>query len=102
MNLELKPRSTAKELSQLKDLLEGLKLIQELQEQDDFGKDVPIHITKKPEDAMRDFMGHVARHWHDFMIASDRYFLEEIPLDIIITHPIVRITYKPLFVLSFS
>jgi len=97
--LELKPRSTAKELTVLRELLKGLELVRELQEQDDLTMEIPTHVTRNAKGVVRDFMGYVARFWRDTMISNGKFALDEVPLDIVITHPAVCLAYVASFVL---
>jgi len=87
--LELKPRSTIKELNVLRELLKGLKLVQELQEEDDLENGMPMHVTKNARGVIRDFIGHIGRYWRETMISNGKFVLDEVSLDIVITHPAV-------------
>lgn len=87
--LELRPRSTTKELTVLRELVKGLKLVQELQEQDDIQKEIPMHVTRNARGVVRDFIGQVGRYWREYMISQGKFVLDEVPLDIVITHPAV-------------
>ena len=87
--LELRPRSTVKELSVLRELVKGLKLVQELEEQDDLDEGIPMHVTKNAKAVVRDYISHVGRHWHKSMGAEGKFALDEVHLDIVITHPAV-------------
>lgn len=91
--LELEPQSTETELLQLKELTKGLDLLRELRENQLAGtmKDVPQHITKSAEDVVRDFLSKVAREWYKYMKSQNEYTLENLELDLVITHPAVSL-----------
>ena len=87
--LELRPRHTIKELAVLRELLKGLKLVKELQDQDDLERGIPVHVTTKAKGVIRDFIGYIGRYWRENMISNGKFVLDEVPLDIVITHPAV-------------
>ncbi|KUJ12158.1 uncharacterized protein LY89DRAFT_688619 [Mollisia scopiformis] len=87
--LELEPQSTKAELDQLRELTKGLDLLRELRESKNEGlmTDVPQHITKSAEDIVRDFLTKVSRVWYKHMKSQNQFVLEQVPLDLVITHP---------------
>jgi hypothetical protein len=87
--LELRPRSTVKELAVLRELLNGLKLMKELQEEDDLGKEIPVHVIRNAKGVIRDFIDRIGRYWRENMISNGKFALNEVPLDLVITHPAV-------------
>jgi hypothetical protein len=90
--LELQPQDTKTELSQLKELTKGLDLLRQLRRNEEEGvwDDVPQHITKSAEDVVRDFLTKVSRVWYQHMKSqNNQYVLEQVPLDLVITHPAV-------------
>lgn len=90
--LDIGPRTTTRELEVLRDLVTGLDLVNKLHrtEQDFRANDVPQHLSKDSSDVIRDYLGKVARKWYQSMkTGPGRNALDNVPLDIVITHPAV-------------
>lgn len=89
--MDLEPQSTIKELEVVRELVKGLDLLKELQTNEDAAlrNDIPRHISKDSTDVVRDYLGKVAREWALYMRNQGRHVLENVPLDIVITHPVV-------------
>ncbi|KAF4625147.1 hypothetical protein G7Y89_g13022 [Cudoniella acicularis] len=87
--LELEPRTAEQELGVVRELMKGLDLISKLRVNEDAAatSDIPHHISKSSEDVVRDYMTKIAREWYQHMRSVGRYTLENVPLDIVITHP---------------
>jgi hypothetical protein len=95
--LELEPRTTVRELEVLRELVNGLDLINELRADKNAANtnNIPRHISKDAGDIVRDYLSKVAREWYLYMKGLGRYTLDTVPLDIIITHPAVRLPLLP-------
>ena len=90
--LELEQCSASKELDILRDLVDGLDLLNELRVDESTSLDkIPRHIYKDAQEVVKDFLGKVAREWFLYIKGRGRYTLETVPLDIVITHPTVGI-----------
>jgi hypothetical protein len=89
--LELMPHSPAKQLEVLRELLDGLNLLKGFQQHDELENEVPKHFIKNAVDVIQDYLYRVATEWHGHMRAEGRGTLHELDLDIVITHPIVRL-----------
>jgi hypothetical protein len=89
--LELEPMGPKQELDKLEQLVQGLELIQMLHSSDDFALEngVPQHLTKEPEDVVRDFLGEIAREWYGDMLSKSRFLFQNVRVDLVITHPAV-------------
>jgi hypothetical protein len=87
--LELKPRATLKELEVLRELLEGLNLIDNLRANNNAASmnEIPRHLPKDAGDIVRDYLIEVAREWYLYIRANFRNALAAVPLDVVITHP---------------
>ncbi|KAI0127153.1 hypothetical protein BJ170DRAFT_363890 [Xylariales sp. AK1849] len=87
--LELEPRTGLAELKQLRELTKGLGLVDKLVASDDMiiKNDVPRHVSKAPEDVLRDYLGQVIREWYMHMKSLGRHTLDNVPLDVVVTHP---------------
>lgn len=94
--MDLEPRTAGKELKVVRDLLNGLDLMRKLQQDKDavIRNDVPRYITKRSEDIVQDYLTKVFMEWYKYMRGEGQYTLEQIPLDIIITHPSVGVKDK--------
>lgn len=90
--LDLEPRTAARELEVLRELMKGLELIKKFRAGGNTAStnDVPRHISKDAGDVVRDYLTKVAREWYQYMRSQGRYTLDNVPLDIVITHPAVR------------
>lgn len=97
--LELRPRSTSKELIVLRELLKGLQLVQQLQEQDDLEQPIPTHVTRNARGVVRDFFEYIGRYWRGNLKKGGKFALDEVPLDIVLTHPAV---WSPFFIGMFG
>jgi hypothetical protein len=90
--LDLEPKTGLKELEQLRELAKGLGLVDQLLTSDEdvaIRNDVPRHITKAPEDVLRDYLSKVVREWYMHMKAKGKHTLDNVTLDIVVTHPAV-------------
>lgn len=93
--LELEPRTIVRELEVLRDLLKGLDLLKELRTNEDAAikNDVPRYLPKDAGDVVREYLGKVAREWYEHMRAQGRYILDNVPIDIVLTHPAVNFPF---------
>jgi hypothetical protein len=91
--LELEPRTTVRELEALRELVRGLDLLKELRANENAANtnDIPRHISRDAGDIIRDYLGNVAKEWYQYMRSQGQHTLSSVPLDIVITHPAVRI-----------
>ena len=89
--LELEHRTASKELDHLGKLIKGLDLMNDLQRDENAGimNKIPRHLCKSAGDIVGDYLGKVAREWFLYMRSLGRYTLSNVPLDIVITHPVV-------------
>jgi hypothetical protein len=89
--LELEPRTAINELDVLRELTKGLDLIRELQNNEDAGimNEIPRHIARDSGDLVKDYLSKVTREWYQYMRSKGKHTLENVPLDIVITHPAV-------------
>jgi hypothetical protein len=87
--LEFEHRTIGEELEVLRELIKGLDLVKELQENEDAAimNNVPRHISKSAEDIVRDYLGKVSREWYQYMTRKGKYTLKNVSLDIVLTHP---------------
>ncbi|KAF2866044.1 hypothetical protein BDV95DRAFT_584773 [Massariosphaeria phaeospora] len=78
------------ELKVLRDLMEGLDFMSGLKKSNGQAGliDVPEHLTKSPEDVITDYLTKVSREWYRLISAEATHLLENIPLDIVMTHPV--------------
>lgn len=83
--LELMPRSPAKELAVLRNLLNGGKLLENL---NDLEREVPKHLTRSANEVIQDFLSRVVKEWQQYMKANAHEVLSEMPLDIVVTYPV--------------
>jgi hypothetical protein len=86
--LELEPRPTVKELEILRDLVNGLNMVNECRT--DQKKEIPQHLTRDAGDIVRDYLSKISRTWWQHMSEDGQFTLKKVPLDIVITHPAVR------------
>jgi hypothetical protein len=95
--LKLEPSDLSGELKILQDTVKGLRLISELNNNGDLGifDSVPIHLTKTFGDVVSDYLSKVTRCWHDKMLATAKKMLSHVPLDVVVTHPAVRLKHFP-------
>jgi hypothetical protein len=93
--LELEPRTTVKELETLRELMNGLDLINELRSNKNAAitNDIPRHICKNPADIVRDYLCKVAKEWYLHIRGLGTCILDAVPLDIVVTHPTVCFTF---------
>lgn len=89
--LRLVPGTIAQELDILLEGVKGLDLAEKLLEIENAGSeaDVPVHLPKYPEDIVRDYLSEVTREWYRYMRSQARHALNQVPLDIVISHPAV-------------
>lgn len=99
--LELEQRTVVKELGVIRELLKGLDLVNELQANRNAGitNDIPRHISKDSGDIVMDYLSKVAREWYIYMRNQGRHILDNVPLDIVITHPAVGYSFYMLSLL---
>lgn len=93
--LELVPRKAVAELKVLADLVKGLELTNNIGHEandDDAAKEVPQHLTKTPEEILENYLSEVSREWYRDMVATSAYVFDNVPVDIVITHPVVGST----------
>ncbi|KAF2395573.1 hypothetical protein EJ06DRAFT_268430 [Trichodelitschia bisporula] len=83
--LELQGRSPLKELEKLLELTKGMRLANKLQEGSTL--DPPRHLARNDEDIIRDYLAKVARHWYRFVQSKQSHLLENVPVDVVVTHP---------------
>ncbi len=90
--MDPEPRTKLQEFGIVKELMKGLALISRIYEDEDAAirNEIPRHLTKGSEDIVRDYLTKLVRHWYNYMRAQGHHTLENVPLDIIITHPAVR------------
>jgi hypothetical protein len=91
--LELEPLGPKQELEKLKGLVEGLHLIHNLQANYRPGQElpeIPEHLTKEPEDVVRDYLTEVVDDWYGFISNDSTNLIHEVRVDLIMTHPAVR------------
>lgn len=93
--MELEPRAIVKELRVLRDLVQGLDLLNELRATRDLAinNDIPRYLPKDAWDVVREYLGKIAKEWYHYMRVNGRYTLENVPLDITITHPAVNLPF---------
>ncbi|KAI9786203.1 MAG: hypothetical protein M1839_007613 [Geoglossum umbratile] len=87
--LELEPRKTDEELDVLRELVKGLDLVNELRANKDAAimNEIPRHISKDSGDVVKDYLSRVTKEWYLFILGQGRHTLDQVPLDIVITHP---------------
>jgi len=98
--LELMPQSPGKELTLLRNLLEGLILLKKFQQSDELDSEMPKHLVKNASEVIRDYLDKVAKEWYGHMTGTGASTLRNIDLDIVVTHPIVRLPQEHLFLRS--
>jgi hypothetical protein len=90
--LELvRDRSPLEELHILRELVEGLPDINNLHDSKSEITQIPRHLSKTTEDIITYYLGHVAQEWTSLISAQGTQILSNIPVDIIVTHPAVRL-----------
>jgi len=58
--------------------------------------DLPRHLSKEPEDILKDYLEQVAEKTYEEIVSQvGRRFLEQTPVDIVVTHPAVSISSIP-------
>lgn len=90
--LELRSQSRAVELERLLDTTRNLPFSTRLLRGggDHVGGEVmtvPLHLGLAPVDIIADFLGHVARWWHDELQKKTPRIWENVPVDLMVTHP---------------
>jgi hypothetical protein len=95
--LELMPQSPTKELAVLQGLLGGLVLLKEFQKRNNLDNEIPKHLVKNASDVIQDYLYRIAREWHGYMTAEAAAALPNLDLDIVITHPVVRLPRRKAF-----
>jgi hypothetical protein len=87
--LELMPQSATRELEVLGNLLKGASLLQALHKSETLDGEVPIHLVKSSGEVIEDFLENVALHWHKSVTLNSDVVFDDVPLDIVISHPVV-------------
>jgi hypothetical protein len=87
--LALRSQSTINELESMKDLAMGLSKLSNL-ESGDVASEIR-YLCKTPQDIVADYLEYVSQVWEDSMRARAASALDEVPIDVVITHPAVRI-----------
>ncbi|KAF1808248.1 hypothetical protein P152DRAFT_485607 [Eremomyces bilateralis CBS 781.70] len=87
--LELMLQSPETELAVLRNLLKGLSLLQQFQESGNRDYELPKHLRKNAGEIIEDYLDKVAKEWRAHMMATAREALREVPLDIVVTHPLI-------------
>jgi hypothetical protein len=88
--LELvKGRLPLEELEALHELVDGLAEVTKLHTEGAETADIPRHLSKSAEDIIEFYLGHVAREWQDWVLREMKVVLDEVPVDIVVTHPAV-------------
>ena len=89
--LELPPRTTVRELHVLRELVKGLNLVNGLQSNDDAegSCEIPRHLSKDSGDIVMDYLSKVSEEWYLHMKSIGKNTLNNVPLEIVLTHPAV-------------
>ncbi|ORY17005.1 hypothetical protein BCR34DRAFT_611282, partial [Clohesyomyces aquaticus] len=84
--MQLTTREPIKELKVLADLINDMNLITALRH----GRhtEVPDHLRKSSEDVLEEYMEKVSREWYFHMTTGGIHMLDQVPLDMVITHPV--------------
>ncbi|KAK4206920.1 hypothetical protein QBC37DRAFT_406681 [Rhypophila decipiens] len=89
--LELRSQSREVELERLLDTVRSLpfstSLLREGGGGDSLGVNVPVHLGLAPLDIIADFLKKVARCWHDARLKDTQRLLQNVTLDLVVTHP---------------
>jgi len=85
--LELMPRNAASELETLQKLLEAQTLLNQVRSGGETGK----QLTRTAQDIITDFLTKLGREWLFWMREQGVNTLQEVPLDIVVTHPVVSL-----------
>jgi hypothetical protein len=93
--LELEPRTTVRELEVLRELVKGLDLVSELRTNENAANtnDIPRQISKDSGDIVMDYLREVAKEWFLYIRSQGRHTLDNVSLDIVVTHPAVRFPF---------
>ena len=75
----------------LRNLLKGLNLLEEFQQRDELDCEIPKHFVRNASEVIQDYLDKVAKEWYRHMAGTGTATLGNIDLDIVITHPIVRL-----------
>ena len=86
--LELEPRKRVSELKQLRETFKGLQLLGALHSDPATALE-NVHLGKDHGDIVADYLAKVARCWHDHFVSNLAATLHNVPIDIIVTHPVV-------------
>jgi hypothetical protein len=89
--LELETRSTTDELKTLQALMTGHPAIYNYTRDYNRHKHPPEHLCKSSEEIIRDYLRKVIKEWHESVMKNSKFALDRVPVDIVITHPVVRI-----------
>jgi len=79
--LELRPQQRINELEKLHDTLKGLGLVHSFQ------SEAQYDWIREAEEIIADFLKKVARKWFDDIHANSAAMLENVPIDLVVTHP---------------
>jgi hypothetical protein len=88
--LALRSQPTIDELESMKDLAEGLSQLSRLESGDVDVSDIR-YMCKTPEDIVADYLAIVSQMWEDSIRSRFTTVLDEVPIDLVITHPAVSI-----------
>jgi hypothetical protein len=91
--MELMPHSPGTQLVVLRNLLGGLSMLRSFQERGDLENEIPQHLILSTTDIIEDYLYKIAVEWYHQMVLQGAVMLEDIDLDIVVTHPTVR--YSP-------
>jgi len=89
--LDLDPKSPLDSLKQLMDTVKGLDLKAKLYHGGQAVRDrrMPKHIAKGSAEIVQDYLTKVIRTWTEDVRQHQANVLQEVPIDIVVTHPAV-------------
>lgn len=93
--LELDTLSTDAELRNFRELLKGQRLIRRYCKNMDttLNGDAPLHLCRNSEDIVREYLEKLAEEWWAYMRIQARFAMERVPLDLVISHPAVGLSF---------
>jgi hypothetical protein len=91
--LELMPQSPATQLNMLRYLAKGLGHFRGFQKPKTLDNETQMHLAMSATDIIEDYLYNVASEWHGHMVGAGSHTLRNIDLDIVVTHPTVRLSY---------
>lgn len=96
--LDLKTPKLGQALSNLEQMLSEAKLLAFDKGPGGRGRDIPHHLTRTSEDVMTEYLRNVLRETlKDIRNRNDLINQLQIPIDLVITHPAVRLPKIPVF-----